>query len=191
MSGSLAGRFVERVAHQVAVAAGGGGGEAEELAQGQGLGGGQVAVELLGEVGDRAQAVALVAVEVGVEGVDGGVDGLEDAAVAGGDGDHRLLPGGDLGADGVFLDHGGQGLGDALGLAHEGGDGGEARLVEAVVVQRAEGGEAAEAGDQAVAVRAVGLGELEDLDRHAQAVGDDGEAELDEGVGVERRRGRG
>ena len=109
------------------------------LAQRQGLGGGELAVELLDQVGDGAQAAALFAVEVGVEAVDGGLDGLEDALVAGGDGDHGLLPGGELGADGVLLDHGGDGFANGSRLADEGGDGGEPRLVAARRVQLAEG----------------------------------------------------
>ena len=65
----------------------------------------------------------LIGVGGGVEAVDGLLDGGEDAGVAGGDGDAALLPGGEVGADGVFLDHGGEGGGGVGGGAEEGGDG--------------------------------------------------------------------
>ena len=45
----------------------------------------------------------------------------------------------------------------------------EVGLVSEVGVELAEDGDAAEAGDDAVAVLAAGLGEREELDRHAQA----------------------
>jgi hypothetical protein len=105
--------------------------------------------------------------------------------VAGGDGKQRLFPGGDLGADGVFLDHGGHGLGEGAGRAQEGGDGGEARLVAGHVMQFAKGPEPAEAGDQAVEALALGLGAAVDLDGHAQAGGGDGVLQLLEGLRVE------
>ena len=51
------------------------------------------------------------------------------------------------------------------------------------------GGEAAEAGDEAVAVGAGGVGrcELPDLDRQAEAFGRDGKLQLAEGGFVQRR----
>ena len=117
------------------------GGEAEELAEAHGFRGGQVVVEVLDQVGDGAQARALLPEEVGVERLDGGVDRLEDAVVVSVHGHHRLLPGRDLGADDVLLDHGDEGVGDALGLAHKRGDGGVAGLVQGRPAQLAEGGE--------------------------------------------------
>ena len=92
----------------------------------------------------------------------------EGLGVAGEDGDAGLLPGGEVGADGVLLDHRGQGLGAVGGGAEEGGDGGVAGELPAGV-EVAEDREAAEAGEQAVAVGAARLGEGVDLDRHAQA----------------------
>ena len=92
-----------------------------------------------------------------VEGVDGGLDGVEDAVVAGGDGDHGLFPGGDLGADGVLLDHGGYRVGDARRACGRRRGWWEAGLVAGGLVQLAEGGEAAEAGDQAVEAVAFGV----------------------------------
>ena len=80
-------------------------------------------------MGDGAQAGALLAAEVGVERLDGGVDAGVGLGAGGLDRDHRLLPGGDLGADGVLLDHLEVDLGGVLGGADEGGDGGEAGLV--------------------------------------------------------------
>ncbi len=96
-----------------------------------------------------------------------GVDRREDRAVAGGDGEGGLFPGGDVGADGVFLGHRGHRLGDRAGFSDEGGDRREGG--QAIAGEGAEGGEAAVAGDQAVPDRAVGVGELEDLDWHAEA----------------------
>jgi len=82
----------------------------------------------------------------------------------------------------VLGHHGGEGLGDGLGGAEEGGDGGEAEVPG--------GGEAAEAGDEAVGVGSgrmgAGGGEGPDLDRGAEALGRDGVLELGEGCGVQR-----
>ena len=108
-------------AEEVAVAAGDQRGEAEELAEREGLGGGEPAVELVGDVGDGADAGALQAVEVAVEGGDGGVDAGVGLAARGLDGDHGLFPGGDFDADGVLLDHGGHGLGEVGGVRRKAG----------------------------------------------------------------------
>ena len=102
-----------------------------------------------------------------MEAVDGFLDGGEDAGVAGDDGDAALLPGGEVGADGVFLDHGGEGGGGVGRGAEEGGDG--VVIVDADLVELAEGGDAAEAREDAVAVDRGGGGELEKLDGHAEA----------------------
>jgi hypothetical protein len=94
-------------------------------------------------------------------------------------GQGRPFPGGEVGADLVFGDHVGEGLGLVRGAADEGGDAGEAGV--GAGGKGAEGGEAAVAGDQAVA-GAVLPGRVsgrvfefrgggEDLDRLAEAAG--------------------
>ena len=123
-----------------------------------------------------------MAVGGGVEGAEG-LGAVGEVALADGADRHgAALPGGEVGADVVFLDHAGDDVGEALRLADEGGDGGEALGHR---VQVAEGAEAAEAGDEAVEAALVGLLELEDLDRLAQAVAGDQVLELGQRVGVE------
>ena len=68
-------------------------GEAQQLALGEGLWGGEGAVEPLDDAGDGADARAPDRVGGGVECVDRCLDRRVDAAVAGEDGDAGLLPG--------------------------------------------------------------------------------------------------
>ena len=119
--------------------------EAEEVALGEPFGEDEVAVELGGEMGDGADAGALLAGEGRIERVHGGVDAGEGFGAGGADGDERALPGGDVGADGVLLDHLDVDVVVGGGGAQEGGDGGEAGLVVEGLGEGADGGEAAEA----------------------------------------------
>lgn len=124
-----------------------------------------------------ADAGAGGAGECGKEGGDGGVGGVEVALMDGVEDEGGLLPRGDGFADLVLGHHRGEGLGDGLGGAEEGGD--------RRVAQGAAGGEAAEAGDEAVGVAVAGGGEAPDLDGGAEALGGDGVLEELEGLGVE------
>jgi hypothetical protein len=139
---------------------------------------------VLDDEGQRAEAGAFRGVGSGVEAGDGFLDGREAAVVGGVDRYPGVLPGGEVGPHGVFLDHGGEGGGEVGGLAQEGGDG-CVGFEAPGTVELAEGGDAAEAGHDAVAEPAVGIGELEQLDGHAQARGVDRVAELAQGLGVE------
>lgn len=131
------------------------------------------------DFGAGAQAAAFLAGDRGVEGGDGGVEGVEDVHVAGLNREARLVPGGDVGADGVFFGDEAQGGGDIGGVAHEGGDG-----VPFVVQfgQAVVHGQAAVAGEERVAV----LG-LADLNGAAQAVAGNGLCEFIQGGGVHIR----
>ena len=152
-------------------------GEGVELADGQGFGGGEEGAQRLDHVGMGAEALAGGAGGAGEEGGDGGVGGVEMALGHGVQDEGRLLPRADGGADFVLAHHGGEGLGEGLGGAEEGGD--------RFVAKGAAGGEAAEAGDEAVGVAVAGGGEAPDLDGGSQPLGRDGVLELGERVGVE------
>ena len=149
----------------------------ERLALAEAFGLGQPAVELVHQMGEAAEPRALLLVGGGVERGDGFLDGGEGALAGGECCDAAALPWRELGADLVLLDHGGQRLVERGGGADEGRDGAVAVLA-CRSEQRAAGGEAAEAGDQAVEDGRLGIGEVEELDGHADAVGGDGEAEL-------------
>ena len=73
---------------------------------------------------------------------------------------------------------------DGFWAAQEGGNFGEAAVL-AKVCKTLMGGEAAQAGNQAVAVGFGGLAEFPDLDRLAQAGGGDGTGKLCQRLGVE------
>jgi len=102
-------------------------------------------------VGHGAQAGAGGAAGVGVQGLDRLIYGVEMAFGHAGDQDVALLARREVGAGLVFLDHQGEGFGQGFGGADEGGDRGEIAIgawgCEVVV-----GGQAAQAGDQAVLV---------------------------------------
>lgn len=135
---------------------------------------GQGGAEMLDHLHHGAQAGAAEAVVGGVERRERVVERGEMAVFEGGEQDAGPFPGRDLGADLVFLDHGGQRCGDVGGLADEGGNGG---LLQLVVREQPP-----VAGDEAIG---EGAGGGENLDRHAQAVGGDGEGEVGERDGVE------
>jgi hypothetical protein len=177
-------RTRQRGADAVAEAGFEGGGDAERLRFRQFFRGGEDAGDLLGEEGQGAEAPALEAVGVGVEAVHRFLDRGEGADVAGGDGDQAALDGGKVGADLVLLDHGGERGGEIAAFPDEGGDAGVAVLAGFFQLG-AEGEQAAEAGEQAVALPVAGFGEGVDLDGLAQAGGGDREPELLERLGVE------
>lgn len=154
-----------------------GGGEGVELAGGEVGGVGEEGAEAFDHGHMVADAGAGGAGEGGEKGGDGGVGGVEVALMDGVQDEGGLLPRGDGFADLVLGHHLGEGLGDSLGGAEEGGDRG--------VAERAAGGEAAEAGDEAVGVAVPGAGELPDLDGGAEALGGDGVLEELEGLGVQ------
>lgn len=154
------------------------GGEGVELAGGEACRVGEEGAEGFDHAHMVADAGAGGAGECGEEGGDGGVGGVEVALMDGVQDEGGLLPRGDGFADLVLGHHLGEGLGDGLRGAEEGGDGG--------VAQRAAGGEAAEAGDEAVFVLLAGGGELPDLDGGAEALGRDGVLEELQGLGVKR-----
>lgn len=142
-----------------------------------------MAVEFLDQQCQCAEAGAAHFICVGVEGGDGGVDGLEMAGISGLNRDAAFFPRREVGADVVFLNHQGEGMGGGLGAQDGGGDGGIDRVL-GELVERADGGQAAEAGDEGVGLRGVGVGG-ENLDWRAQAVGGDGEAKLGQGGGAQ------
>lgn len=164
-------------------------GEAQGLALAEGLGGGQRAVEFLRQHGQRAKAGAARFGGCGVESGDGGVEGREVAFIARLHGDAAFFPWREVGADIVFLNHQGEGVRCGFWGEDGGLDGGVDRVL-GDGVERAEGGKAAEAGDQGeTCVSGV------NLNRRSQAVGGDGEAELGQGgcvkVGAVARQGVG
>ena len=149
------------------------GGEGVELAGGEAGGVGEEGGEGFDHAHMVADAGAGGAGECWEEGGDGGVGGVEVALMDGVEDEGGLLPRGDGFADLVLGHHLGEGLGDGLGSAEEGGD--------RRVAERAAGGKAAEAGDEAVGVAVTGGGELPDLDGGAEALGRDGVLEELEG----------
>lgn len=153
-------------------------GEGVELAGGEAGGVGEEGGEGLHHAHMVADAGAGGAGEGGEEGGDGGVGGVEVALMDGVEDEGGLLPRGDGFADLVFRHHAGEGLGDGLGGAEEGGD--------CRVAEGAAGGEAAEAGDEAVGVAVLRGGEAPDLDGGAEALGRDGVLEEGEGLRVQR-----
>ena len=160
------------------------GGEPQELLLAQRLGVGEMALEGLRGAGQRPEPGAFRRVGRGVERIDRGLDGLMQADFAGDERDASALPGADVVADLVFLHHGGEGGGGAVRGAQEGVDPGIARLA-GELVERADRGEAAVAGDEAVAEAAFDFAEGEELDRAPEARRGDGEPELGQRLGVE------
>lgn len=159
------------------------GGEALDLGLREQFGGGEAMLQLLSHKGEGAQAGAFLFGGGGVQGGDGGVDGGEQVlGDAGGEGE-TALPRGEVFADFVFGDHLRHRVGDRGGGAQEGGNGGVCGGVAAV--EQAGGGEAAQAGDQAVALGLGGVRELPDLNGLAQAVAVDGGGEVFECARVE------
>ena len=200
--GRGAGGRLEGLAHDLGEAGLDGAGEAREAVLAEALGGGEAAVELLDHPGGGAQAGALLPRGAHVEPVHRRIEGVEDALAPGGDGDVAPLPGREVGADGVLLDHLHELAGERGARADEGGDGGAGlfghALADLVGMEPGEGVVAAVARDQAIAGRggvggvcvggvcvdgvcvdggrlgrARGRLEREDLDRHAQAAGAD------------------
>lgn len=159
-----------------------GGGEAVQLAGAQTLGRGEVVLQRLGHLHIGAQAVQLLAAGGGMQGGGGGIGGGKQPLIDGAEEGEALLPRRGVGADLVFGDHGGHGVGDRGGGAQEGGN-----------LGMAEGGagmQAPVAGDEAVPLRLTGRaeaggGERPDLDRHAQAGGGDGAGQFGKVGGVE------
>ena len=149
------------------------GGDCVELANGEAGGVGEEGGEGFDHADMVADAGAGGAGERGEEGGDGGVGGVEMALMDGVQDEGGLFPRGDGFADLVLGHHLGEGLGDGLGGAEEGGD--------RRVAQGAAGGEAAEAGDEAVGVAVVWGGEAPDLDGGAEALNRDGVLEEVEG----------
>lgn len=180
--GPLAGQafaavFCQNLVDQGGEAAAQAGGDTLHLGKRQLFGGGEEAIRRLDHHGEGAQAAAFLAGGGGVQGGDGLIHGVEEACIDGGGDGGPPLPRAQVFADFVFGDHLGHGVGQIGGGAQEGGDGGEV-AVAAPGGQKAHGGEAAQARDQAVAVGLGGGVQGPNLDRLAQAIGDDGVGEI-------------
>ncbi len=180
---ALAAGFLQYLHDQVGEAAPQGRGEAEEAVFREVFGGGEEAVEVLDHARAGPEPRAFLAGGVGVEGLGGGVEGVEMAFVDDLNQYAAFVPGGDGGADLVFGDHRGEGGGDVGGGAQEGGDGGVGVGAEASEVLG--GGEAAEAGDEAVGVALGRGGEAPDFDGLAEPLGCDGGLQFGQGGGGE------
>lgn len=164
--------FCQNLVDQGCEAAAQAGGDTLHLGKRQLFGGGEEAIRRLDHHGEGAQTAAFLPGGGGVQGGDGLIHGVEEARIDGGGDGGPPLPRAQVLADFVFGDHLGHGVGQIGGGAQEGGDGGEVAIA-APCGQKAHGGEAAQARDQAVAVGFGGGVQGPNLDRLAQAIGGD------------------